>query len=130
MVRSTFLDFALIISSMEATGVFKVRVVGVVPSKDFQLGGEAHDELKVQLKLGDQLTELEAKGQEFSWKNVVLFKHTVEEKLILRLFGTADDPKIGYAEILLTPLAKIPDTRHEVTVHAVYRHSNLAMEDK
>lgn len=110
--------------------MFKVRVVGVVPSKDFQLGGEAHDELKVQLKLGDQLTELEAKGQEFSWKNVVLFKHTVEEKLILRLFGTADDPKIGYAEILLTPLAKIPDTRHEVTVHAVYRHSNLAMEDK
>lgn len=107
-----------------------MRIVSVAPSKDFALGGANHDEVKLHLRLGDQLTELKLKGPEFGWKNLVLFKQTAEEKLIMRLYGTPEDEKVGYAEILLTPLVKIPDTRHEVTVHCVYRHSNLAMEDK
>ncbi len=59
-------------------GVFKVRVVGITPSKDFVMGGSNHDEVKLQLRLGDQLSELEGKGPELSWKNVVLFKQISE----------------------------------------------------
>ena len=80
-----------------AGGVFKVRVLSVTPSKDFVMSGDNRNEVKLQLRLGDQISDLESKGPEFSWKNVVLFKHSVEEKLILRLFATPDDPKIGYA---------------------------------
>lgn len=113
-----------------AAGVFKIRVLTATLSKDFALGGEEHDQVKLHLRLGEQSEELEGKGLEPSWKGTVLFKQTAEEKLVMRVYGSADDPKVGYAEILLTPLIKIPDTRHEITVHSVYRLSNLSMEDK
>jgi hypothetical protein len=46
------------------------------------------------------------------------------------VFETQEDAVIGYSEVLLTLLVKNSDTRHQITIHSVYREANLSIQDK
>lgn len=110
-------------------GVYKIMPKSLVLSND-GVFGKGDQRVTVKFTLGHQTSCAFGQGKSITFEDTFFFEQVAEEKLIISIYETPEDPKVGYAEVLLTPLVKIPETRHEVTVHSIYRDQSLAVEDK
>jgi hypothetical protein len=88
-------------------GVYKMMPKTLSFGKD-GIFGKPEQRITVKMVLGEQTSCVYGVGNDIKFDDALFFSKLPEEKLLITIYSTDKDEKLGYAEVLLTPLVKIP----------------------